>query len=425
MTDADILIVGAGISGLTAARQLRAAGDKVILLEARERAGGRIESFRFDHAPEMIEGGAEFVHGHLGETFSLLKEAGIGTTAVKGRHIDQRNSTVNREPDESKYWESLMKKMEELKEDIPFALFLKTWFGEEKYLSLRNAAKGFAEGFDLANIDTVSTKALYREWVQEEDKQFRVNGGYGSLVAYLEKCCTETGVQILFGKAVTGIKWKRGEAEVASADGAIFKAGKIIVTVPLGILQRGPADAGYIRFEPLLNRHSELFHQIGFGSVLKILLLFRYPFWKKKFSNAGFIFGNAEVPTWWTQLPADIPLLTGWVGGPATSRFQHFNKEQVLETSLQSLAAIFFIPTETIRKFLLEYAIRDWGKDPWAQGGYSFSTPQTFHAIEFLRQPVEDTIYFAGEAIYPGDSPGTVEAAISSARHLCRHIQFT
>ena len=89
--DADILIIGAGVAGLFAARNLSAAGKKVIILEARDRPGGRIQTL-YDPSFELpVEMGAEFVHGDLELTIQLLREAGLKHYAISG---DKRSLAI-------------------------------------------------------------------------------------------------------------------------------------------------------------------------------------------------------------------------------------------------------------------------------------------------------------------------------------------
>src|SRR5579872_2529887 len=154
-----ILIVGAGASGLIAARRLAAEGFPVIVLEAAAVPGGRIHSFPIPGFTGLVEAGAEFVHGDLPITLQLAREAGV--LLIPTRHLQM---TVGREnTGHFRYWDNLMAEMAKLVEDQPIAQFLATHFPGDEYAPLRRSVQGFAEGYDLADLATASTKALFAE----------------------------------------------------------------------------------------------------------------------------------------------------------------------------------------------------------------------------------------------------------------------
>jgi hypothetical protein len=116
-----------------------------------------------------LEKGAEFIHGNLAETIHLLKEAGIKFTAVKGKHFQVRQGKWEALNEIVEGWDELIKKMEDIKEDMSIADFLKEYFGNEKYTLLRENFRHYAEGFDAADTQSASVIALRDEWADEED----------------------------------------------------------------------------------------------------------------------------------------------------------------------------------------------------------------------------------------------------------------
>ena len=410
MIHTDCIVVGAGISGLVAAKLLAEKGQSVVVLEAANRPGGRIHTIYSEKKNLLVECGAEFIHGALPHTLKLLDEAGIKIQKVKGKFYDAGERDTDDEPD---HWPELMDRMSELTEDIPMSEFLHIYFPGEKYSGLRQSAAGFAAGFDLADITDASTRALYREWTHEEGDQFRMEGGYGNLVDYLEKACKEKGCLFTYGCPVKTIDWGEGFVQINGEEN--LQAKKLILTVPLGILQLDEYDAGFIRFQPEISAQRSAARQIGFGSVIKIILVFKENFWEKKYEQMGFLFSNEEIPTWWTRFPSADPVLTGWMGGPHVQEMHARGKEYILEKALRSLRNIFQLEKEEIDEMMEEYIIADWQEDPWSRGGYSYHTLYSSGAIQLLKGPVENTLYFAGEAVDDGDSPGTVESAIRSA----------
>jgi monoamine oxidase len=406
-----ILIIGAGASGLLAARRLSAAGFSVTLLEAASLPGGRILTLSSPGFSTPIEGGAEFIHGDLPISLQLAKEAGIPLHPVNGQMTGQVLS-----PD----WGELMQKMGEIKEDMPIADLLATWFSEEKYAGLRDSARRFAEGYDLADLHTVSTLALYKEWASEEDEEeYRLEGGYRRLVGYLAGECRRNGCTLHLSSPVTLVQWQQGRAEVTTADGRQYTADRLITTVSLGALQQ---SAG--AFSPAIPEYIGAAGQIGFGSVIKILLEFKTPFWKgrKTGDQTLFVLSSEPVPTWWTQTPEADPLLTGWLAGKAMQTFRQLDEAGRIDSCLRSLAAIFSVSQDFLQQQLTASLILDWEQAPYIRGGYSFDTITTPAARALLSEPIAQTLYFAGEAIYEGSAPGTVEAAFSSGLAVAEKI---
>src|SRR6476620_4653833 len=180
-----ILIIDAGAAGLMAARGLSSNKQNVTILEANNRIGGRIYTLHNDAFIKPVEVGAEFIHGSLHLTKQLLKEANIPSSKVKGEMMYIENGERKTQNESDAGWNELIKRMQQLKEDMTVADFLKNYFSDDKYSSLRRSMRGFAEGFDLADISSASVFALRNEWMNEEGEQFRVEGGYQKLVDYL------------------------------------------------------------------------------------------------------------------------------------------------------------------------------------------------------------------------------------------------
>jgi phytoene dehydrogenase-like protein len=164
-------IAGAGISGLMAGLEILSAGHAATIFESRSRAGGRIQSFDLDGI--VVETGPEFIHGHLKETIGLLKKYNIRYDPVDGKNYTSNRGILKESTDWDEGWDLLVAKMKSIKEDLPLGEFLEKNFPGNQFRSLRQTAIGFAEGFDLADIKTVSTHALYREWEHGESEQYQ------------------------------------------------------------------------------------------------------------------------------------------------------------------------------------------------------------------------------------------------------------
>jgi monoamine oxidase len=414
-----ILIIGAGATGLMAAGQLSANKKNVTILEANNRIGGRIYTLYEDSFIKPVEAGAEFIHGNLHLTKQILNEAKIPLTKIEGKMIRVKNGKWEEQNNFITGWDELMKRMQQLKKDMTLADFLKKYFSDEKNASLRKSVRGFAEGFDLADISTASVFALRNEWAHEEGKQHRVEGGYQKLVDHLLNLCITNGCTVHTSTVVKEIYWKKNEVKVVTANNKSFEENKVIITVPLGVLQAELNYEASITFTPSVYDFFQAAKLIGYGSVIKILLQFSEVLWNKK---AGFILGDENISTWWTQAPDAYPLLTGWLSGSKAKTFPNTDTQSLLEESLHSLSSIFKMERHTLKEKLTGWKIFDWSKEPFALGAYSFDKLETATARKVLNLPIQETIFFAGEALYEGNAPGTVEAALVSGREVAGKV---
>jgi monoamine oxidase len=418
---AHIIIVGAGASGLMAASVLLDKNHHVTLLEARDRVGGRIYTLTGNFSTP-IDCGAEFIHGHQALTSVLARQANAQVVQLTGtQHSFVKGALQSSDPSE-KEWGEFMEKLQALKVDTTVASFLEHYFSDDRYKDLRQQVKGFAEGFDLADTTKASLFALREEWAENDDEhQYRIEGGYGVLIDYLIKKNKARNIELKLSTCVCEIQWTVGKVKILTGASEVIEGDKVIVTVPLGILK-----AGMIRFSPSLDQHQTAFNTMGFGSVIKFLVEFNPEFWnnriEKKFNNVGFIFSDAIVPTWWSQRPSQIPLLTGWLGGPSVQTAAH-SKQSLYKNAIDSLCYILQCSEIELKQNIAQYESVNWTDDPYSLGAYAYSTLESHAAVELISKPVNDTIYFAGEAIYLGKAIGTVEAALTSGRHVAAKVQ--
>ena len=308
-----------------------------------------------------------------------------------------------------------MRQLRNLKTDITILQFLEENFSDPEYIHLRQAVQRFSEGFDLADISKASILSVKKEWEDIDKKQYRIKGGYIQLIDHLVKSCRQLNTDFYFNTCVNKIDHEEGNVTAHTIDNKKFHADKLIITVSAGVLQ-----SGTIQFKPALTDHAIAIQGLGFGGVIKFLLEFKTNFWKEFDEETGFLLTDEEIPTWWTQLPAENNLLTGWLGGPNATKKIFEPDSSLLQTALLSLSSIFRIPPSMLQEELTNYKIINWLSYPYIKGGYSYNTLNSEKAKEILASPVNNTIFFAGEAISKSESQGTVESALQSGHDTAK-----
>ena len=414
------VVVGAGAAGLMTARELARAGKRVTILEAKTRCGGRIYQLPVDEFGYPAEGGAEFVHGAAPVTRALMREGGLALSPRGGTRWSTRSGALSTDESSTTHMGRFYQALAEVKDDLPIAEFLETHFADHRYAELRPSITRTVEGYDAADPRRASTLALREEWMARDDGEHgRVAKGYGALVEHLASECRKRGAALNLGAAVTAIDEARGRVAVRCRDAARFEADAVILTVPLPLLFE-------IALPPAAREREAAAADIGFGNVVKILFRFATTWWTnhrgRNLADLSFLISDATVPTWWTQHPDKYPVLTGWFAGPKADRVSSFSEAELIDMGLASLATIFDLPLDRIRKDLVASRAINWGNDPFARGAYSYATPRTRRAQSMLRKTHGDAIFFCGEALYAGPDMGTVEAALANGQETAQMI---
>jgi len=428
----DVIIIGAGASGLMAARELSREGKKVVVIEARDRIGGRIYT-EYDTAfTTHAELGAEFIHGRQPVTLGLLDEANLPYQKTGGEMWHSKDGRLIQDSNGVEHWDAFAKELMQLKKDMTVNEFLDEYFAGEQYTSLRDFVRRYASGYDTANPEDASAMLLGREWFSEDDKhQYRPGTGYQQLMNYLAEEIKNHNGEIALSSVVTQLRWDKDAITVVTDNSYVYSASKAIVTIPIGVLQATPTQKGAIAFSPAITKKLIAARRMGMGSIIKILMQFTNTFWEddavkemagKDLNDLGFVISSETIPTWWTQYPRQNALLTGWIGGPASEALESMSEDDLLNVALSSLANIFKVDIDKLKAELSAWRIVDWNKDPYSRGSYSYPTTFTEKARKTLSEPVENTLYFAGEALYEGALMGTVEAALSNGRDVARKI---
>ena len=426
----DVIIIGGGVAGLVAAGELIRAGATVLLLEARDRLGGRI----FTHCERgldfPIELGAEFMHGCPPVLLDVVESAGANNIPIIDRRLISDQGVLK---PLNNFWEIIEQINSQIRSDdiLTYQAFLDQAEGS---CFEKSIAKSYVEGFNAAHSDLVSATAIKEADAAAEKieakKQFRFREGYDCIVAHLAKEIPSECISL--GCVVRAVNWSRKSVEVVAMLGekeSRFRAEKAVITLPLGVLRQSLEGQGGVAFDPQLSEKREPMSHLAIGDVVKMVLQFRQPFWNNREvigDSTPFGFAlclDADFPTWWTQAPSPANIITGWAGSPAADKLHDFGREELSNTALVSICETFGISTAHLRSLFVRNYFHDWAEDPFALGAYSYPKIHGTKAAKALGEPLDNTLFFAGEATDSNGFNGTVHGAMSSGVRVAAEVQ--
>lgn len=426
---ADVLVLGAGISGLAAAHALAERGVRPLVLEARERVGGRIYSLQTGHG--VVELGAEFVHGKEAKLWELIDEAGMSTVERDGSMLRERSKEELAEDEdiEERLFDPL-DKLADLPQDMTFADWLAS---SDVPKERRMALRGYVEGFNAADAERISALSLGLQQKAEGqiqgDRAWHVRGGYSQLAIYLANRVRKLGCEIRLGCTVESARWSAGAVTVETNSG-VFRAPRCVVTFPLGVLQRVNREGGP-KFEPEPAAITQA-RRLAMGSAERFTMIFREPWWEysnranqRALERLSFLFTFQRVPpVWWTPHPEPraLPTLTGWAGGPGAAKLVGRDAEELGREACRDLAEIFGLPEQKVRDALLTTHKHDWDLDPFSYGAYSYVLAGALDAPAAMAQPESGTLFFAGEHTDTTANWGTVHAALGTGLRAAQQV---
>ena len=392
-----IIVIGAGVAGLAAAAMLADAGVETMVVEARDRIGGRVLTHHEPGFESPIELGAEFVHGMVHPTLEIASAAGLLLSEIVGEPVGS-------------FFEQLGKVLHALDArrtpDRTFASFLDS---VDATADERAAAMGYVQGYDAADPTRVGERWLAAGEIasaeDHSDRQFRFVNGYDAVPRYLASRLPRGAVRL--STPVERIAWRRGQVTVHAGDQEITGRA-VICTIPLGVLL-----AGGMTFEPGLGPITGLAN----GHAVRVVFRFKEIFWEPAMS---FLFGRTTVfPVWWSVHPLYAPVLTGWTGGPPADALAGCD---VADCALDSLAQHLRMPRRELDEQVVGHWSHDWATDPYARGAYSYGEIDGLEAARTFARPREDTLFFAGEATDSTGRSGTVHGALASGQRAAREV---
>jgi monoamine oxidase len=411
----DSIVIGAGLAGLAAASRLAAAGVAVTLLEARHRLGGRVwtEAGPENHAIDLA---AEWIDSH-GEIHRLLRAARVPLAHAEGRMVRRVDG----------HWKDLeigavrplLHRAASLGgRDRSLIEALDECCGEADALESRAHLLRYVRGFHAADPRRVSVRWLTQvEANQPADaSDIRAPGGAGQAV---ETLAASLGARcdVRLGTVVRAVHWRPGRVEIRTSDGRSLTARSAMITVPLPLLDPPSDEPAAVRVVPRLDAKVAAARWLEMGPVVKLGLGFRTAFWRDIDALRDVLFIHAyeqPVPTWWMAADPAAPLLTGWAGGPDAARLATADQPELVGLAVASLADALGMSGRDIAAQLESRHFHDWSADAYSRGAYSYVGVGGTEAHHTLAQPVERTLYFAGEATCGEGFNATMEGAVRS-----------
>ena len=413
---ADVVVLGAGMAGVTAARALAGGGSRVVVLEAGRRIGGRIHTIR-GFASTPIEAGAEFVHGAGAATWTDVRAAGLRTVPVPYRYtwanLGGRSRWLPLHLAQPATWPAF---------DILWAL--RHWRGADTSAAELIRAKGYrGRAAELARLaltghlpgdaEEVGLLGLVADGVLhlESGVNSRLLDGYDLLPHHVA-----TGLDVRFGQRVTTVAWGPTGVEVTTEAGETFSGRAAVSSLPHGVLA-----SGAIRFDPVLpDSKAQAVSQISTGPVLKVLLRFATRFWPARM--AQLVCGTGPVTLYWpTSFDTDgPPILIAYATGGRARALSEAGPDKAADIVLDDLERLY--PRARPRRRLEALRVEDWLSDPHACGGYTFLRPGAVGARAALAAPDTGALVWAGSATSWLPVADTVEAAYLSGLRAAREV---
>ena len=435
----DVIVIGAGIAGLAAAERLGKAGLRVLILEARARVGGRVWSLPGVSPDSAIEMGAEFVHGKPPQLDEYLRSHGLKLCELKGRTYCQgENGTLEPCGDERGEIFARLDKLDPASfADETFQQTLDTRLADSPD-DEKQSARQFVGGFHAADPGRISTHSIiYGDRADREidaERGFHIVGGYSKLVDALLNSLPET-VTLRTRLPVTQIDWRRDLVVVlAGSENSEklqeFIAPRVVVTLPLGVLQQELQPLGAVTFKPPLVEKRHALGKLAMGPAIHATLRFESVFWEdpkvmgeRTLRDPHFVFSDdPSFPTWWTRAPRHLPLMVGWCAGPCAQAKASLEEGELCSQALQALARILGLPGSLVAERLTHFYHHDWQADPYSRGAYSYVLAGGMGAQQELATPLADRLFFAGEATQTDGHHATVHGAFSSGIRVAEEV---
>ena len=414
----EAIVIGAGAAGLTAAHEVARAGRSTLVLEARDRPGGRVRWETLD--AEIVELGAEFIHGPAPETRALLAQSGGRPVTERGDSWIARGGRLERDAPDFGEENRVLNGVALLNEDVSVDAYLRA----QPNLSPLAASmvRYFVEGFDAADTGDASVFGIAAEWNSGVDSiAARPSQSYAPIVELMLARTREAGASIHFEEPARWIE-RNADGVRVGCDRETYEASLVLITVPTNVLR----DNG-IQFAPALPAWKRrALDALPLGDVERVVLVFKTPFWESiengRYRNASF-FRDPEgaFGAYWTQYPQRRASVVAWAGGPRATRARERFGSDLAREAVRGFGAMLGDEQSAIEQLVDVYS-HDWRSDPYARGAYSYLRVGGGDARSELGRSVDGRLFFAGEAVAGEGQGGTVNGAIVTGLRAAREM---
>lgn len=426
MNDVETIVIGAGVAGLTTARLLTRAGHRVVVLEARDRIGGRTHSLRGHGA--VTDLGASWIHGvENSRLHDAVRAFGMPTAEFTvGSFQPDGRPIAYYAPDGVRL------------SDRAAAAFAADVHTVDEHLARTIAASAYGDSYETAVETTLATlgwesertqrvreflrhrtEEQYGVWIADldahgldddltEGDEVVFPHGYDELAGHLAE-----GLDVRLGHVAERVRWSSGVTVLT--DRGPFTGRHVVVTVPVGVLRSGSLVIEPPLPEPVAGALSRL----EMNRFEKVFLRFPRRFWD---DGVYAIRRQGEAGRWWHSFydltgPHGVPTLLTFAAGPCAAAIRSWDDDAVAASVLAALGEIYDdVPAPD------EVHVTHWQDDPFARGSYAYLTvggsPRDH---DDLATPVGGVLHLAGEASWT-DDPATVTAALMSGHRAAERI---
>ena len=381
--DVDVAIVGAGAAGLGAARTLAAQGKTFVLLEASHRIGGR------GYTEEIMPGvpfdlGCHWMHSaSLNPFVEIADEFGMAYTKdgfERGIHSNGAWGSDEELAELDEFYERQQVKMRKSAEEGDDCSFYEATEREHRWTPFFDYFCSLDASADVDQISVVDFAAY-----NDTDENWPLKDGYGTLLSQVG-----AEIPVSLNSAVRSIDWSGGCVVLETAKGTVT-AGRVVLTVSNGILA-----AGDIRFTPdLPDWKHQAVAGLPIGNYNRIGIAFDRDVFGPG-ASSGFTTDAVDgVPMAMSIRPFGYNYVVGITSGRFADWLERAGQQASIDYVEKKLQAVF---GTDITKHVSATIVTAWGGDPWVRGAYSAALPGQSHQRSRLAEPLEDRIYFAGEA---------------------------
>ena len=433
MNQTQVLIIGAGIAGLAAARELKAKGIRATILEGRSRIGGRVYSDRsLNNLPLDI--GASWIHGiDNNPIYKLAQSGNIKTLETDYEEIelygnnkflsdreqeliDQRLANILKETTKIRKQRTAQNQA-----DISLRTALEEviingdrQLSAQQLRELDYAINTTIEHEYATDVSNLSLSYWDQDWDQDSEidgKDVLFPGGYSQIIDLVAE-----NLDIKLNQIVKKITYNNQGVVVTTNQGN-FSAEKVIITLPLGVLKKGSVEFSPSLPEPKVNA----INRLGMGVLNKLYLQFPQVFWDKETHLLGYISINKGEWAEWINIYryTKQPVLLGFNAGSYGTSIESLTDTAIISRAMQTLQQMYGSIPQPVG-----HLITRWQQDPFSYGSYSYmATGATPSDRKILAEPVNSRLFFAGEATSQ-QHPATVHGAFLSGVEAAKKINL-